>query len=70
MQLTDKEKQKTNLWDQVDDFQWLKTTASPNWSLISEQDRISDSTWKKTLIGNVGMGVDDILRALGVGKGS
>ncbi|KXX76764.1 Tubulin-folding cofactor C [Madurella mycetomatis] len=65
---TDKEKQETNMWDQVDDFKWLKPTPSPNWTLVSEQDMISDETWKKTLIGNPGLGVDDILKILGVGK--
>ncbi|GAB1317532.1 Tubulin binding cofactor C-domain-containing protein [Madurella fahalii] len=68
--LTDKEKRETNMWDQVDDFKWLKSTASPNWALVSKQDIISDDVWKKTLIGNPGLGVDDILKILGVGKGT
>lgn len=70
VQWTGKEKQETNMWDQVDDFKWLKPTPSPNWALVSEQDMISDETWKKTLIGNPGLGVNDILKVLGVGKGT
>jgi hypothetical protein len=29
-----------NLWDQVDDFGWLKVEKSPNWSIILEGERV------------------------------
>ncbi|ORY58794.1 tubulin binding cofactor C-domain-containing protein [Pseudomassariella vexata] len=38
-----------NQWDQVDDFKWLKTEPSPNWSLMSEEKRIPRELWEKTL---------------------
>lgn len=30
--------QSDNLYSQVDDFNWLKQTASPNWSLLSDAE--------------------------------
>ena len=70
MQLTDKEKAETNLFDQVDDFKWIKTTSSPNWSVLPEEEAIPDATWKKALAGGPGVVVDDTLRSLGVAKGN
>ncbi|KAJ2987269.1 hypothetical protein NUW58_g4601 [Xylaria curta] len=40
----------TNLWDQVDDFKWLKDVASPNWVILAEDRRIADGVWKDTRI--------------------
>ncbi|KAK4154381.1 hypothetical protein C8A00DRAFT_32810 [Chaetomidium leptoderma] len=68
--LTDKERGETNMFDQVDDFKWLKTTSSPNWSLLPESEAIPGSVWKKALAGGPGVVVDDTLRSLGVGKGA
>ena len=31
-----------NQWDQVDDFNWLKATASPNWCVLPENERRVD----------------------------
>ncbi|KAI0102595.1 tubulin-specific chaperone C [Nemania sp. FL0031] len=56
----------TNQWDQVDDFKWLKDTASPNWSILSEESRIVDDVWQNTVCGKVGMSTDDILRDLNI----
>ncbi|KAI1124908.1 tubulin-specific chaperone C [Nemania abortiva] len=53
-----------NQWDQVDDFKWLKDTASPNWSILAEESRIADDVWQNTVCGKVGMSTDDILRSL------
>lgn len=33
-----------NLWDQVEDFKWLRMEQSPHWSVIPEEERRSD--WK------------------------
>ncbi|XP_059892589.1 tubulin-specific chaperone C [Gadus macrocephalus] len=33
-----------NNWSQVDDFNWLAATQSPNWTLIPEEDR--KTTWE------------------------
>ncbi|KAI9738363.1 MAG: hypothetical protein M1834_008866 [Cirrosporium novae-zelandiae] len=35
-----------NLYDQVDDFKWLKAEHSPNWSLLEPQNAVIDSIWK------------------------
>lgn len=56
----------TNQWDQVDDFKWLKDTASPNWSLMVEDARLPDDVWKNTVCGKAGMSTNDILRELDV----
>ncbi|KAJ8114761.1 hypothetical protein ONZ43_g4828 [Nemania bipapillata] len=53
-----------NQWDQVDDFKWLKATASPNWSILAEESRIVDDVWQHTVCGKAGMSSDDILREL------
>lgn len=70
VQLTDKEKGETNMFNQVDDFKWLKTTASPNWSLLPESEAIPGDVWKKALAGGPGVVIDDTLRTLHVGKGA
>jgi len=55
-----------NQWDQVDDFKWLKDTASPNWSILPEDRRVSQEVWKDTVCGNASLSTDDILRKVGV----
>ncbi|KAK4124273.1 hypothetical protein N657DRAFT_644487 [Parathielavia appendiculata] len=66
--LTDKQKGEINLFDQVDDFQWLKSTASPNWSVLPESDAVPEDVWKKQLVGGLGQAIDETLRNLGAGK--
>lgn len=29
-----------NMWDQVDDFGWLKAEKSPNWGVLPEGERV------------------------------
>lgn len=70
MQLTDKEKSETNMFDQVDDFKWLKAAASPNWSLLPESEAIPEEVWKKALAGGPNVVIDDTLRELRVGQGA
>ncbi|KAL2176620.1 tubulin binding cofactor C-domain-containing protein [Thermothelomyces heterothallicus CBS 202.75] len=67
--LTEKEKKEANLYDQVDDFKWLKTFSSPNWSLLPDDKVVPEDVWKKALDGKPGALIDDTLRMLGVGKG-
>jgi tubulin-specific chaperone C len=57
-----------NQWDQVDDFKWLKTEPSPNWTTMAEGDRISDEIWKTAVPGGPGLGTDDVLRKVGISK--
>ncbi|KAK1829401.1 tubulin binding cofactor C-domain-containing protein [Podospora conica] len=55
----------SNQWDQVDDFKWLKTEHSPNWSILPEEERIEDGRWKVTLAGVPGEGVEEIFQKMG-----
>ncbi|KAJ4402903.1 hypothetical protein N0V85_005218 [Neurospora sp. IMI 360204] len=59
--------EKTNMWDQVDDFKWLKAEHSPNWSVLPEEKRIAEDIWKDKVPGYPGAGLDDILRTVGIG---
>ena len=38
-----------NMFDQVDDFKWLRAEPSPNWRLMKEHERIKDTTWRMIL---------------------
>ncbi|KAI1860328.1 uncharacterized protein JN550_011594 [Neoarthrinium moseri] len=55
-----------NQWDQVDDFKWLKTEPSPNWSVLPEEKKLPEEVWTKDICGNPSMRTDDILRKVGV----
>lgn len=55
------------MWDQVDDFKWLKAEHSPNWSVLPEEKRIAEDIWKDKVPGYPGAGLDDILRTVGIG---
>ncbi|KAI1385944.1 TBCC-domain-containing protein [Hypoxylon trugodes] len=56
----------TNQWDQVDDFKWLKTEPSPNWSILPEESRIPADVWKNSVCGSPSLSTVDILRKAGV----
>ncbi|KAI1264439.1 tubulin binding cofactor C-domain-containing protein [Xylariaceae sp. FL1019] len=58
----------TNRWDQVDDFKWLKSEASPNWRVLPEEERLKDGIWRDKVCGGPSLGTDDILREVGVLK--
>lgn len=34
-----------NMWDQVDDFKWLKSEHSPNWEVLPEAERVQGLVW-------------------------
>lgn len=34
-----------NMWDQVDDFKWLKSEHSPNWDVLPEDKRVQGRVW-------------------------
>lgn len=59
--------EKTNMWDQVDDFKWLKAEHSPNWSVLPEEQRIKEDVWRDKVPGYPGAGLDDILSMVGIG---
>jgi hypothetical protein len=66
-QTTEEDDPTKNQWDQVDDFKWLKTEHSPNWSILPEDERVAEELWKGCVPGGPGVGVDDIFKKLGVG---
>jgi hypothetical protein len=35
-----------NLWDQVDDFKWLKSEHSPNWEVMAESEKVPRRAWE------------------------
>lgn len=55
-----------NQWDQIDDFKWLKSEPSPHYSILSEEDRVSEGVWKDTVPGGHNVSLDDVLRAVTV----
>ncbi|EXF73110.1 tubulin binding cofactor C [Colletotrichum fioriniae PJ7] len=57
-----------NQWDHVDDFKWLKSEPSPNWSVLAEEARLPEEIWTKVVPGERGKDLHDILKAVGVQK--
>jgi len=57
-----------NHWDQVDDFKWLKAEHSPNWSILPEEDILKEEVWTKVIPGGPGVGLEDILKQVGIAK--
>ncbi|KAK7732240.1 hypothetical protein SLS53_008529 [Cytospora paraplurivora] len=63
-----------NQWDQVDDFNWLKAEASPNWTRLvpggeggSSVVVIPEEFWTDTVRGGPLLNTEDILRKAGIG---
>lgn len=67
-QTAEMEKTMKNHWDQVDDFKWLKSEPSPNWSILPEDERLPEEVWTTVVPGGPGVGLDDILRKVGLAK--
>lgn len=66
--MTDPEEREKNLWDQVDDFKWLKVDQSPNWTVLPEEERLKDEVWREAVPGRPGAGTEDILKEVGIAK--
>lgn len=66
--MTDQEGREENLWDQVDDFKWLKAEQSPNWTVVPEEERLGEEVWREAVPGRPGAGTEDLLREVGVVK--
>ena len=43
--------QKSNSWDQIEDFNWLRSDASPHWNIIANDDRICNELWQTAFNG-------------------
>jgi len=54
-----------NHWDQVDDFKWLKAEHSPNWSILPEEQMISEELWV-AVAEEPGVGIEKILEKVGI----
>ncbi|CAZ85520.1 unnamed protein product [Tuber melanosporum] len=48
-----------NLWDQVDDFKWLKSGHSPNWEVMGEKERIGRGEWEDVRAWRIGDGNEE-----------
>ncbi|KAI5297546.1 hypothetical protein KEM55_004537, partial [Ascosphaera atra] len=35
-----------DLWDQVQDFDWIKTEPSPNWSILDDSKKLPQHFWE------------------------
>lgn len=66
--MADREERDKNLWDQVDDFKWLKADQSPNWTVLPEEERLKPEVWSKAVPGRPGAGTEDILKEVGIAK--
>ncbi|KAG8529301.1 uncharacterized protein KY384_005937 [Bacidia gigantensis] len=55
-----------NLWDQIDDFKWLRAGQSPNWTTLVPDDQrgVPMGNWPKVL--DQKANVEDILRAANI----
>lgn len=63
---TEADKTTENQWDQVDDFKWLKADHSPNWTVLAEDERLSNELWTKVVPGLPGYSVEESLKKLGI----
>lgn len=66
IQTVSEEEPVLNQWDQVDDFKWLKSEHSPNWNVLPESRRLQEDIWTKVVPGGPGVGLDDILKKVGI----
>lgn len=57
-----------NQWAAVDDFKWLRSEPSPNWSPLEETERLPGKLWEDVVPGGPGLGTEDILKAAKVLK--
>lgn len=46
---TDNTVRKQNMFDQVDDFKWLRAEASPNWRSMREDEAVTKQAWQELL---------------------
>ncbi|PHH78959.1 hypothetical protein CDD82_2742 [Ophiocordyceps australis] len=63
---SDTESVTENQWDQVDDFKWLKTGHSPNWSLLTKTQQLDNLVWIKMLQSPAGSSVQQTLSQIGL----
>ncbi|BFZ60759.1 hypothetical protein YB2330_001811 [Saitoella coloradoensis] len=59
---------RVDLWDQVEDFNWLKKQHSPHWSLLPEEERKGREVWEEVVTLGVDGDVEGGLKRLLPGK--
>ncbi|KAK5995588.1 Tubulin-specific chaperone C-like protein [Cladobotryum mycophilum] len=64
--MTDVDRSTENQWDQVDDFKWLKSDHSPNWTTLSVAQTLTDEMWTKVVPGQPGASVQETLSKVGI----
>lgn len=55
-----------NMWDKVEDFRWLKSEQSPNWSTIPQNERVAEDVWRSKVPGGPDDGLKEILSEVGI----
>ena len=62
--MNESDKPTENHWQNVDDFKWLRSEPSPNWSVLEEGRRVKTTVWKDIVPGGPQLGTEDILKAV------
>lgn len=62
--MTEAERSTENQWNQVNDFKWLKASHSPNWTVLSDSQKLAEGDWKK--LGQPGASATETLRNIGL----
>ncbi|KAL9625599.1 MAG: hypothetical protein Q9160_000312 [Pyrenula sp. 1 TL-2023] len=55
--------QDRDMWDKVDDFNWLRAEPSPNWRTMLPEEETPDEVWTDIVPGGPGWSLRDILQA-------
>ena len=55
-----------NRWSLVDDFKWLRSDPSPNWSIFEEPQRIKPQVWRDIVSGDLGTVTEDLLKVVDI----
>jgi hypothetical protein len=64
--MTEAEKSTENQWDQVNDFKWLKASHSPNWTILSDPQRLAPNFWENIVREQPVASVAETLKSIGV----
>ncbi|KAK5689375.1 hypothetical protein LTR17_026292 [Elasticomyces elasticus] len=62
--MTEDDQNVKSQWSEIDDFKWLRSEPSPNWSVLAEKERVEPKLWRDVIPGGPGIGVGDVLRAV------
>lgn len=52
------------MWDQVDDFKWLKKGQNPHWRVLEGDQRVKEEVWKDVVPGGPNIGPEKIREAV------